>query len=116
MSEPKFTPGPWHWDAFPGTLLNGNGEVVAGEANNHLIAAAPDLYNALDAARTELFEHAYAGDRLPDSFEEELLAKIANALSKARGEHLLPSSAPDDEPPYPVDQPAGDGDPDLVPA
>ena len=51
MSESKFTPGPWYVD---GTFVTNDEDLdicsmgdVAWEANAHLIAAAPDLYEAL---------------------------------------------------------------------
>jgi len=48
-------------------------------------AAAPDMYEALEAARTYV-EQAYfrAGDN--DKGEQEALTKVCNSLAKARGE------------------------------
>lgn len=103
MSE-KFTPGPWRVE-YGTTLVWGNcdsedqsssgmgypvaearitpagswtkrPDVIEGDANAHLIAAAPELYEALKAARFYL-SHTYGDDTL---------SNIDAVLSKARGE------------------------------
>ena len=51
------------------------------EANAHLIAAAPDLYEALEDALQELETMSY-------SHYERLERKIRAALAKARGESV----------------------------
>ena len=90
MSETKFTPGPWfvkrqnpspttgEWmiaGSKPGYLAEirdcGSGDV---QANAHLIAAAPDLYAALE-------EVIRISDRKHDAWD-----KAKAALVKARGE------------------------------
>jgi len=52
----KWTPGPWVWsnpttDGIPNVIdpymCQGDGFVEVSDANAHLIAAAPDLYEAL---------------------------------------------------------------------
>lgn len=95
MSKPKFTPGPW----FSVTRLSGSenhhgfkicgndgwalAEVmpvdedgIEGKANAHLIAAAPELYEALE---TCLLYGAMTGD-------DWAIFKAETALAKARGE------------------------------
>ena len=93
MSDTKFTPGPWRYDrtngspttgehmiagAKPGYLAEvrdcGSGDV---RANTHLIAAAPDLYAALDG----LLGLLDAGSL----YEPQAYAARA-ALAKARGQ------------------------------
>ena len=93
MSDTKFTPGPWRYDrtngspttgehmiagAKPGYLAEvrdcGSGDV---RANAHLIAAAPDLYAALDG----LLGLLDAG-----SLYEPQAYAARTALAKARGE------------------------------
>ncbi len=98
MSETKFTPGPWRVrahtsqpndrvvvDTFGGSVAcvyrdMGENEPPR-EANAHLIAAAPDLYAALEALHR-------ATAILPASMDEpgspQALARAA--LAKARGE------------------------------
>ena len=87
MTEPKFTPGPWGNVDFAlsneiGTLKNPLIAVVQSRhcdspdelrANAHLIAAAPDLFNALLVAEESV------GDL-------ESLEIVRAALEKARGE------------------------------
>lgn len=92
MSDTKFTPGPWAWgnedwsDQWflqPGVLIidyDGGGPSGSDEfdaANAHLIAAAPDLYAALNG----LLGLLDAGSL----YEPQAYAARA-ALAKARGE------------------------------
>jgi hypothetical protein len=98
-ARPSWTPGPWRvadtrsdhekrsatyekgWDVrLVGTpeSITGWGSVTTTEANARLIAAAPDLYEAL-AALTPYFE----GEHHPDHPHCEQ-ARVA--LAKARGE------------------------------
>lgn len=88
MSETKFTPGPWkikqckdfcgyenckyHWVEPPGHFTQGSGFE---QADANLIAAAPDLYNALEVLEKAANERGIPTDA----------AKAA--LAKARGEH-----------------------------
>ena len=115
MAEPKFTPGPWK--AFFGTennrVLIGIGEEETGEgiadcgdrywrgkfglwrgndeeahANAHLIAAAPDLYAAL-----EYFANCSTAER---SKMYKPIMRARAALAKARGEWQPIETAPKD--------------------
>lgn len=90
-----------HWDGFKQqywSSANGNQRQI--EANAHLIAAAPELYEALEDARTSLSitrtnimceighcadpsESPWAG--VPEVLAQRI-AKIDTALSRARGE------------------------------
>lgn len=92
MAESKWTPGPWHWtkdivigeyNLAPGILLTAltDGTPWGDEidrANAHLIATAPDLYDALKAL---LDRYIIMGC---GEGPEALAAKFA--LAKARGE------------------------------
>ena len=94
MSKPKFTPGPWSTGFVDGTKIVRESDrsqiaQVAGdysdptiwpimEANAHLIAAAPDLYAALELARERM------GGASPGM--KAMIAQTDTALSKARGE------------------------------
>ena len=94
MSETKFTPGPWEWDGnvwdynpvFEAPWLEGgDGRIIlkgaitcSSEANAHLIAAAPELY---EACETMLFELVVG-----PTCREEVIANARTALAKARGE------------------------------
>jgi len=90
MSKPPFTPGPWYIYQHPMTPEplwfdifvadeHGSFEVDIAEnvtgANARLIAAAPDLYEALEAV---MGSH---GEQLHDAFDD-----AHKALAKARGE------------------------------
>jgi hypothetical protein len=108
MSETKFTPGPWVWsgpdygyeheppESCASYGLNGPNEddVLSGcgdcsnifynEADGRLIAAAPDLYEALEAAQEEL-----RLIRMKDTdavYNPCLRMQMNLALAKARGE------------------------------
>jgi hypothetical protein len=102
MSEPKWTPGPWrvrtesvqrdgfaeidstHWWALAEVVIkrddDGSPEARQAPHNAHLIAAAPDLYAALDAI---------LGWQETDPTSLGALAASnhgRNVLAKARGE------------------------------
>ena len=100
MSKPAFTPGPW-WIAvdprsasFDGNIIVSNdGPVVTqpyrigrlGHANNSLIAAAPDLYAACEAAEKCLADYvkSHPNNAGPVMLE---LHQLRAALRLARGE------------------------------
>jgi hypothetical protein len=96
MSAPAFTPGPWTfndpWAGFS-SITDADGKLIFGiargdpdetqpvpvcEANARLIAAAPELYEALNALLT--YVAGFDREGLP-VFEQS-----AAALAKARGE------------------------------
>lgn len=96
MAETKFTPGPWYAEMpmsrWRVRTVNGNAYIMEGgglythadvrrEADAHLIAAAPDLYAALDGM-VSACEALYKSGRLDAS--AWLTAR--EALAKARGE------------------------------
>lgn len=71
---------------YRGDVANvGSAEHIGGiklgerDANAHLIAAAPDLYEALEAADKALWAEGY-------TVADPTVVKIAAALTKARGE------------------------------
>lgn len=108
MSETKFTPGPWGWveqyrgghawlqsasEKFTiGNAIIDDGSaygeypprIAVNEANAHLIAAAPDLYEALERllpmAEDDCFQYGNSAD------EDEDIIFARAALAKARGE------------------------------
>lgn len=94
MSEQKWTPGPW--EAFHSTSGNftvagpvrgGDGPYLDGsDANAFLIAAAPELYEALEGlAAAASIQVGAAGGALDHVFAVHLRGARA-ALAKARGE------------------------------
>ena len=97
MSDAKWTPGPWETSQSLGdayiwaeTEENGVFEHVAvvlrcdepgmQDANAHLIAAAPDLYEALE----EIAD--YVGDEVSFILGPPVVSAARAALAKARGE------------------------------
>ncbi len=97
MSEKKFTPGPWKVSKSPDYFENGatviraeNNCVIAvltdldwpipkaREANANLIAAAPELLEALE----ELSNRAHYAD---GGFYEDMIVKAEKAIKKALG-------------------------------
>lgn len=107
MSEPRFTPGPW-WNES-GTIHCKNPKVWTGEchscvhpaivndvywksdnpdaeheANAALVAAAPDLYAALEKIRTIC--ESLCGDADEQCAIIEIREIAKSALAKARGE------------------------------
>ena len=103
MSERKWTPGPWKWadDRDKTGLIYLTGVLIAehtdgtpwgddmDRANAHLIAAAPELYEALEEIRDMLWSRPDISDRLRPLMgfaEEATNQKARAALAKARGE------------------------------
>ena len=86
MSETKFTPGPWKIGAYESGRMavdGANGEEVTGYIDiedAHLIAAAPELYEALKllVSYGNVFAHK-SGQASPYEMAQ-------TALAKARGE------------------------------
>lgn len=88
MSEVSFTKAPWKFNAHDGSITDctkAENEIAAaqlddwhhlgrGYSNAHLIATAPELYEALEYI---LENH---------SLDHESTLSISNLLSKARGE------------------------------
>ena len=99
MTE-KFTPGPWF--THPSTVSEGSYVIESrelpilastfnwpknAEANAHLIAAAPELYEALeDVYRYISPMLSWRDDAHQNTHFQIVLQKISTALSKARGE------------------------------
>ena len=114
MSE-KFTPGPWYadkygkiWRNVPSDLYEYGGKIAGDmplalvnrgwyekderpypqQANANLIAAAPDMYEALECA-CDKYCIGYAGDSLVKCED----CVIQKALCKARGEANLETNS-----------------------
>lgn len=93
MTELNGTPGPWHWRSEgegwyqewyldPGIMIAYGGDGTPGgdeidRANAHLIAAAPDLYEALAAFQSNAVIRSVC--------PSPLWAEMVDALAKARG-------------------------------
>ena len=109
MSEPKWTPGPWSVDVLMHSDPNGDDYPSAVEvgsdsglhicghdlgynddvdiaiiANAHLIAAAPDMAEALKAAIAISDRNVGDGGRTDEC--QQVYDQCAAALAKARGE------------------------------
>ena len=90
MNDTKFTPGPWHtwYEKMEISIYDQNSDLICGpikqcpeqEANAHLIAAAPELYEALNDLLNDCIN--FDGGKLTDIF----MVKASRALTKARGE------------------------------
>lgn len=93
MSNPKFTPGPWEYEGINGkvvSVINGIHAVVAhngtfrhsakeSAANAHLIAAAPELYEALEnIIRAIKMRTSIGNDLIHELIEGENALKKAN--------------------------------------
>lgn len=102
MTKPKFTPGPWTAliqgkDSEYIDVIDKNGRFICGcfenipreeepIANAALIAAAPDMYEALEEILSDLytFPQVAPGVDHPEVFDLKL--KLRKLLRKARGE------------------------------
>ena len=109
MTHPRqtTTPGPWRQGVTRGQLDSGiplrcicadaapnhivawySPVLTASEANAHLIAAAPDLYEALAEAANaieSLYQHGREGSVRTGEFVNAVVAKCRSALSRADG-------------------------------
>jgi len=98
MSETKFTPGPWHWVDVGSRICieNKSGDDIASVLNYaepeieiadaHLIAAAPELYEALiDMFNGWQYIRQSHGDLYGVGWDRAE-DKARAALAKARGE------------------------------
>ena len=85
------TPAPWKWD---GNWLSGQGDLIlwyttddngvhAKPENARLIAAAPQLLQALEHVAASLYYNDYGDPALLDSFDESI---IDAAIRAAKGE------------------------------
>jgi hypothetical protein len=100
MTDTKFTPGPWvsqpHNDYDKDIYVLGgdtfirvdNDDVEHDEAtaNAHLIAAAPDLYEALSSVGDNLLSGDDSAHGGYVDLDGAAVQKIMDALAKARGE------------------------------
>lgn len=99
-NETRFTPGPWSAEAlkngiehdirhdgyFVATAHGGCVDEAENGANAHLIAAAPELYEALEWAM-RFVEQVRAESPAPEGGGEDIAYREARAaLAKARGE------------------------------
>ena len=97
MSERKWTKGPWHASEVASIWNSDESDEIADvwdhgrgmeetQANAQLIAAAPDLYEALEQARDTILELINARNSEAEGSDEDWVGGINAALSKARGE------------------------------
>lgn len=97
MTEPKFTPAPWHTTNDGYNVKNETDimiclnsfedDVEQCKANANLIAAAPELYEALVELLNDtkmFYESGDAGNF--DCEEMDVFKRVRKALAKARGE------------------------------
>ena len=100
MTDTKHTPGPWVWEHWQMGLTAQNGTSVLAyydyegmslhgktedehEANAHLIAAAPDLLEALDRM---IAEYDLWGGYNDDGFKSGTILSARAAIAKAKGQ------------------------------
>ena len=92
MNDTKFTPGPWRFEVDGDTNYakifcssnphdGDNLRGYCGKHNAHLIAAAPELYEALNDLLNDCIN--FDGGKLTDIF----MVKASRALAKARGNY-----------------------------
>ena len=96
-NKTKFTPGPWKTYDTDACCIKARGRHIAtahdsdggrsqsgiGSKNAALIAAAPDMFEALADCIHEFRDSGRADD---DQFIKELVVKAEQVLAKARGE------------------------------
>jgi hypothetical protein len=87
----KHTPGPWEVSGSKQFVYSSRGTVAdCAPKNAHLIAAAPEMLEALDDMVTEMYEQGLldALDERSRAFKvlKQRLANAEKAIAKARGE------------------------------
>ncbi len=97
----KFTPGEWHSEVKMSVLTIRNdvdveigaicpqAEVRETDANARLIAAAPEMYEALEDLMSAMDDVLCNADRVPDCIvyvAQEAMDEASAVLKKARGE------------------------------
>lgn len=84
MSKFKGTPGPWFWEnnvlCNKDFIVGGNSHTFHNQANKDLIAAAPELLEALKKCTDALGEVSY------QSWCGEIIEESRAAIAKALGE------------------------------
>lgn len=96
MNTTKHTPGPWTYDETWALILAEHGAEIAAvhaarsvkgepQANARLIAAAPTMYEALQAIIHELNTYGCINsqDNDPDGHESPAIAKVYAAIKSA---------------------------------
>lgn len=95
MNDKKHTGRPWHWDEYADELVDRNGKSVlrclfgsieVSESNKKLIAAAPEMLEALINARQFIsngIQFGYIAKPEPGSPEAQTLGIIVDAIKKA---------------------------------
>lgn len=87
----KHTPGPWRYEPVT-RMVNGDGEYICEmsgarsihQAGARLIAAAPEMYEALKQARTAMrVEHSLHPDYGWGEFAEELITPLLAKIDGA---------------------------------
>lgn len=101
MNEPKWTPGPWHRvikmegftavgaDALIARVFSPTFRDLPTEgANARLVAAAPDMYDALEhcVAELQVMQHKYQPVGGQGSLVAKAICRGLSAIAKARGE------------------------------
>lgn len=92
MTQAKHTPGPWHVASTSGRMIITETRVPCiaetynedAEANARLMAASPELLDALNAVMTDISDAAFNGVTSPLHIETR--NKVRVAIAKATGE------------------------------
>ncbi|MDR6431027.1 hypothetical protein [Brucella pseudogrignonensis] len=103
MADTKFTPGPWSFEVIRHIWKLGMNAAIAegyvptdqavndtingvSDANAHLIAAAPELYEAVEELTAAMKKYGMDVDGDAPAAHREMMHKAESALAKARGE------------------------------
>lgn len=80
----KHTPGPWLVDDDR-SIVTTDGSYISIQHNADLIAAAPEMYEALREALEAISWQWYKGNAFQDNDGQPILGRIQTALAKAEG-------------------------------
>lgn len=96
MGKYEYTPGPWNYDKQNGWVMSANpskaihsiiDDPAFRDADGYLIAAAPELLEALELTRDKIAYLYGQLDQGNSDVAQQAIRKADHAIAKAKGQH-----------------------------